>query len=99
MTGNLWGKLKAAAVALKRELRVYRLVLRDRRTPRLSKLLLGLAIAYAVLPFDLIPDFIPIVGQLDDILIVGLLVALALRMVPRDVISSCRAKAGGDDSA
>jgi len=75
------------------ELTVYRLVMRHPRTPRASRLLLGAAIAYALSPVDLIPDFIPVVGHLDDLLIVPLLVWLALRLVPRDVIDECRQRA------
>lgn len=77
---------------LKREVRVYRLILNDRRTPKLSKLLLGLAIGYVLLPFDLIPDFIPVIGQLDDLIIVPALILLALKFMPKEVVEACRAK-------
>ena len=89
----MFNRLKSVASSLKREVNVYRLVLRDSRTPRPAKLLLGLAIGYLLLPFDLIPDFIPVIGQLDDVIIVPALVILALKMIPRDVIEDCRAKA------
>ena len=56
----------------------------------MAKWLLWLAISYVLLPFDLIPDFIPVLGQLDDALIVPGLVYLALRMIPKDVIAECR---------
>lgn len=62
--------LKTTERNAKREVQVYRLVLKDRRTPRLAKVLLGLAIGYFLLPFDLIPDFIPIIGHLDDLIMV-----------------------------
>jgi uncharacterized membrane protein YkvA (DUF1232 family) len=58
-------RLAAIHRTLKRELRTYQLVLRDPRTPRLARWLLGLALAYVLLPFDLIPDFIPVLGHLD----------------------------------
>ncbi len=74
-----------------RELAFYRRVLGHPKTPRLSRFLLGLAIAYAVSPFDLIPDFIPVVGHLDDLIVLPLLIRLAMRLVPRDVIAECRA--------
>ena len=62
--------LKAAARKIAHEFTVYRLVLKDQRTPKLAKVLLWLALGYAALPFDLIPDFIPIIGHLDDLIIV-----------------------------
>jgi uncharacterized membrane protein YkvA (DUF1232 family) len=83
-------RLKAIGRGLKRELAVYRLVLKHPRTPRMAKWLLGLAVGYALLPFDLIPDFIPILGQLDDVVIVPALVWSALRLVPDDVVADCR---------
>ena len=78
---------------IKLEIKAYRLVLQDRRTPRLGKWLLGMAIGYAVSPIDLIPDFIPIVGHLDDVIIVPVLLWLALRLIPQDVLKECRQKA------
>jgi uncharacterized membrane protein YkvA (DUF1232 family) len=72
------------------EVEVYRLVLRHSDTPKISRWLLGIAIAYAISPIDLIPDFIPVLGQLDDLVILPVLVWTALRMVPRHVIHECR---------
>ena len=76
-------RLAEEAQGLKRELEVYRRVLGDARTPWLPKLLLGLAVGYALLPFDLIPDFIPVIGHLDDLIVVPVLVILALRLLAR----------------
>ena len=84
--------LKKAADKIKREIKVYRLVLEDTRTPWLAKAFLGLAIGYFFMPFDLIPDFIPVLGQLDDLVIVPTLIFLALRFVPREVVEDCRRK-------
>lgn len=75
---------------LKQEFEVYRLVLRHDKTPVLAKIFLGLAIAYVLMPFDLIPDFIPVIGQLDDVVIVPLLVYVALKMIPDAVVNECR---------
>ncbi len=88
-------RLKAIAKDFKTYLRVYRLVLKDRRTPLLAKLLLGAAVGYALMPFDLIPDFIPVIGHLDDIIIVPGLVYLALKLIPKEVIEECRARERG----
>ena len=87
-------RLKSIGCRFQRELKVYRLVLRDPRTPRVAKVLLGLAVAYVALPFDLIPDFIPVIGHLDDAIIVPLLVILALRMIPKEVVEQHRRSVG-----
>jgi uncharacterized membrane protein YkvA (DUF1232 family) len=89
-------KLKEIGERFKRELRFYRLVLNDERTPRISKIFLGMAVGYILMPFDLIPDFIPVLGQLDDLVIVPLLVVVAMRWIPKEVVDSCRVRAGGD---
>ena len=68
-------------------------MLKDNRTPKLAGYLLGLAVCYILVPFDVIPDFIPVLGQLDDIVIVTILVILAMKMVPKEVIEDCRIKA------
>lgn len=86
------GVLRETARKLKTELAVYRLVLKHEHTPWLAKVLLGMAIGYVLMPFDLIPDFIPVLGQLDELLIVPGLVILALKLVPEEVIGECRQK-------
>jgi uncharacterized membrane protein YkvA (DUF1232 family) len=86
-------QLKAIGRTLKHELKVYQLVLKDPRTPKLAKWLLGLAVGYTLLPFDLIPDFIPIVGHLDDVIIIPGLVFLALKFIPAEIVAECRHKA------
>jgi len=66
---------------------------RDPRVPWYAKGLIIVVVAYAFSPIDLIPDFIPILGYLDDLIIVPLGVYLALRMIPSQVIEECRTKA------
>jgi len=83
-------KLREIAARFKTELAVYRLALKHPRTPMLAKVLLGLAVGYALMPFDLIPDFIPVLGHLDDLVIVPALVILALWLIPAEVIDECR---------
>ena len=77
------------------EIEIYRLVLSHSDTPKMSRWLLGLAIAYALSPIDLIPDFIPVLGHLDDLVILPLLIWAALRMVPGQVIDECRGRVQG----
>ena len=81
---------KALVESLRREIKVYQLVLRHPGTPWYAKAVLGLALAYFLSPIDLIPDFIPVLGQLDDLLIVPGLVALSLKLTPNEVIEKCR---------
>ena len=88
----MFEKLRSVARNLKRELQVYRLVLKDSRTPWPAKLLLGLAIGYVMMPFDIIPDFIPVLGHVDDVIIVPALVLLALKLVPTEVVEECRGR-------
>jgi uncharacterized membrane protein YkvA (DUF1232 family) len=85
--------LRPSIKRITREVRVWSLVLKDPRTPRVSKWLLGAALVYLVSPVDLIPDFIPVLGQLDDLVIVRGLVRLAMRFIPREVVADCREKA------
>lgn len=83
-------KLKSLTKHLKKEFAVYRLVLKHPKTPFIAKVFLGLAIGYLLLPFDLIPDFIPVLGQLDDVVIIPVLVYIALLFIPKGIIQSCR---------
>lgn len=68
------------------------LMRKDRRVPKRSKILISIAVGYALSPVDLIPDFIPILGQLDDLLIVPALVGVALKSIPREVLEEYKAK-------
>ena len=79
---------------LKARLNYYRAVYSHQQTPLLSKALLWVALAYLVTPFDIIPDFIVVIGHLDDLVIVPGLIWLALWMIPGDVLRECEAGAG-----
>ena len=83
-------KLKHLGQQVKREFGIYREIANDPRTPKIAKLLLGLALGYTVLPFDLIPDWIPVLGLLDDLIIVPALVLIALKMIPEEVVEDAR---------
>jgi len=87
-------RVRAVGQTLKRELKFYQLVRKDPRTPKPAKWLLGLAVGYILLPFDLIPDFIPVIGHFDDVIIVPALVIVAFKLVPAEVIADCRNRAG-----
>lgn len=62
-------------------------------TPLLAKALCAIIVAYALSPIDLIPDFIPILGYLDDVIVLPVLIYLAIKLVPEGVLTECRAKA------
>jgi uncharacterized membrane protein YkvA (DUF1232 family) len=87
-------RLKEIARTLNRELKVYQAVLLDKRTPLFGKLFLGLAVGYFLLPFDLIPDFIPVLGHLDDLIIIPVLIVIALRFIPKSVVAEHRKNLG-----
>jgi uncharacterized membrane protein YkvA (DUF1232 family) len=76
----------------RREIDMYGRVVVDPRTPRRTRWLLGAAVAYAVSPIDLIPDFIPVLGHLDDVIVLPVLVWFALRSMPPDLLAEYRAK-------
>ena len=68
------------------------------RTPWYAKALAALIIGYALSPIDLIPDFIPVIGYLDDFILVPLGIALLIKIIPGDILEECRAKAQSDFS-
>ena len=85
--------LKNRAAALKRELVALYLAARDPRTPWYAKFVVVCVVAYALSPIDLIPDPIPVLGYLDDLLLLPLGIYVALRLIPQEVLAECRAKA------
>jgi uncharacterized membrane protein YkvA (DUF1232 family) len=84
---------KARARALKRDTYALYLACRDPRVPWYAKALAAAVVAYALSPIDLIPDFVPVLGYLDDLLLVPLGLALALRLIPTPVMAECRREA------
>jgi len=89
----MFDRLKSMRRKIKSEVRLYQLLLRDSRTPGPAKLFLWLAAGYLLSPFDIIPDFIPVIGCLDDAIIVPVLVIVAFKMIPGEVVEDCRKRA------
>jgi len=86
-------RLKARARTLKSELTALYYAYRSPETGLLPRLIILLALAYALSPVDLIPDFIPVLGYLDDIVILPGLIALSIRLIPREIMNQAREKA------
>ncbi|MFJ8267522.1 YkvA family protein [Peribacillus asahii] len=86
-------KIKAWAKNLKRQIFILYFAYRDERVPWYVKVFTACVVAYAFSPIDLIPDFIPILGYLDDVIIIPLGIMFALKMIRRDVISDCEVRA------
>ena len=88
-------KLKERAKRLKTDVPAVFLALKEKRTPWYAKVLAAVVIVYALSPVDLIPDFIPVLGYLDDVIILPALIALTVRLIPAEVFCSCRERAEG----
>ena len=86
--------LKARARQVKVDLIALSLAARDPRTPWLAKLIVAGCVAYALSPVDLIPDFIPVIGLIDDLIFIPIALALAVRLIPDEVLADCRLRAG-----
>lgn len=86
-------RLKRWARRLKAEVHALYLAYRDPRTPLLAKVVSAVVVGYAFSPIDLIPDPIPVLGYLDDLILIPLGVALAVRLIPPQILAECRAKA------
>jgi len=84
---------KSRVHALKREAYALAIAMRDPRVPWYARAFLGLVVAHTFSPIDLIPDFIPILGYLDDLVVTPLGIALALKMIPPEVMRDARQEA------
>ncbi len=82
--------LKEKAKQLKQDIPAVFLALKKKGTPWYAKALAALTLAYALSPIDLIPDFIPVLGYLDDLIILPLMTAATIKLIPADIISQCR---------
>lgn len=97
MTKNWLERTKAWARDLKRDVVALWIAARDPRTPMLAKMIAGAVAAYALSPIDLIPDFIPVLGYLDDLILVPLGIKLAIRLVPKSLMIEYRIRAAQRD--
>jgi len=86
----LLSNLKHRAKKLKSEAQVLLLAYKDRRTPLIAKILIGITVGYLLCPIDLIPDFIPVLGILDDLIIVPALIAWSIKLIPQTVLTEVR---------
>lgn len=77
--------LKEWAKKLKNDIPTVFLALKDQDTPVIAKILAGVTVAYALSPIDLVPDFIPVLGYLDDVILLPALVALTIKLIPKDI--------------
>ena len=94
MNANAWSlRLREAARRIKRDGVTLWFACRDPRTPWWIKALAGLVVAYALSPIDLVPDFIPVLGYLDDVILLPGLIWLIVRWMPAEVREDCRAQA------
>lgn len=87
--------LKERARCLKRDIPAVYLALKSEKTPAIAKILAGVTVALALSPIDLIPDCIPVLGYLDDVLLLPGLIALTRKLIPPEVLEDCRRQAEG----
>ncbi len=84
--------LKQRARQLKKDVPAVFLALKRKDTPVIAKVMAGITVGYALSPIDLIPDFIPVLGYLDDLILLPALVALTVKLIPENVMRECREK-------
>lgn len=87
--------LKEKANALKIYIPALLMAMKRRETPIIAKIVAGITVGYALSPIDVIPDFIPVLGFLDDLIILPLLAALAIKLIPQEIMEACKSEAEG----
>ena len=88
-------RLKERAKKLKTDIPAVFLALKDKRTPWGARIIAAVIVIYALSPVDLIPDFIPVLGYLDDIIILPALITWCVKCIPKEVFEDCRIRAAG----
>ena len=86
---------KEKAKNLKRDIPAVFLAMKRKDTPVLAKIFGVITVGYALSPIDIVPDFVPILGYLDDVILLPLLVALTLKFIPREIFEECRQQSEG----
>jgi uncharacterized membrane protein YkvA (DUF1232 family) len=94
-TESNMSKLTDRAKKLKTDIPAVFLALKEKRTPWYAKIIAAVVVIYALSPIDLIPDFIPVLGYLDDLVILPALIALCIKYIPKDIFDDCRKRAEG----
>ncbi|KRF54214.1 hypothetical protein ASG97_24300 [Bacillus sp. Soil745] len=89
----MFDKIKIWARSLKRQIFILYFACKDERVPWHAKVFTACVVAYAFSPIDIIPDFIPILGYLDDVILVPIGIMIALKMIPKSVFTDCEVKA------
>lgn len=87
--------IKQRAKNLKSDIPAIFIALKEKNTPLIAKIIAGVTVGYALSPIDLIPDFIPVLGYLDDVILLPALVALTIKMIPEEVWTRCKRNAEG----
>lgn len=87
--------LEERAKNLKMDIPAIFLALKDKDTPIIAKIFAGITVGYALSPIDLVPDFIPVLGYLDDVILLPMMVALTIKFIPADIIERNRQQAEG----
>lgn len=85
--------LKGRAKKLKSDIPAVFLALKKKETPIISKIFAVITIGYALSPIDFIPDFIPVIGLLDDLILLPILVAITIKFIPEEILNQCRIEA------
>jgi len=93
MTDKWFGRWKDRVKDLKSQVYALYLAYRDPRVPWFAKAFGAMVLAYALSPIDLIPDFIPVIGYLDDIVLIPLGIMIAMKMIPKEIMEECKRKA------
>lgn len=90
---KLISNLKLKVKNLKQDIVVLTIAYADKRTPLIAKVLIGITVGYLLSPIDLIPDFIPVLGILDDLILVPILISFSIKLIPKFVLKEAREKA------